>query len=77
MSKNELFQCFKRGWHHGCRAAVPDARFTEHGDPRFVDQYNRGYEAGRAQTTLVLAKECERLDYDPKLSILRAAETSI
>ncbi len=70
--KNELFQCFRRGWKHGACANAVDKRFTAHTREDVRIAYDRGHQAGRDASLLAAAHECDRLDYDPRFSMLRA-----
>lgn len=70
--KNELFQCFRRGFKHGASANAQDRRFLEHARPEVISAYQRGYERGRSASYIAAADECERLQYDPQMSILRS-----
>jgi len=52
-----------------------DPRFFAHPTRQDIaDQYERGYERGRDALTIEMARECERLEYDPRMSILRGAD---
>jgi hypothetical protein len=70
--KSELFQCFRRGFRHGVLASAGDPAFLTHKRADIVAAYERGYLKGRDTSMLVMAEECERIGYDPRMSILRA-----
>lgn len=72
-TKIEVLQSYRRGFKHGASANAKDRRFLEHPSREdIVRAYSRGYEDGMAAMVLASARECERLDYDPRFSILRA-----
>lgn len=71
--KHELLQCYRRGWSHGSGHKARDRRFLEHQRADIIDAYQRGYAHGEVASIRDAAAECERLQYDPRLSILRSA----
>jgi hypothetical protein len=74
-TKHERFAAFRKGWRDGACSKARDRRFTEHATrPDLTEQYERGYGAGRDTLLCVLAREAERLGYDPAMSILRAKD---
>lgn len=74
-AKNELLQCYRRGWKHGACFNAYDKRFTEHQRQDIRSAYERGYANGRDASFLAGAAECERLGYDARTSILRSKVT--
>ena len=71
-AKHERFQCWKRGWLHGVRRASKDKRFTDHPRREIWEAYLRGYANGEDAVTIACFNEAERLDYNPRMSILRS-----
>lgn len=69
--RNDLFQCYRRGWKHGACSNAYDKKFTEHARRDISEAYLRGYSNGRDAWLIEGFRECERLGYDPKCSILR------
>ena len=69
---HEVFQSYRRGWKTGACASPADKRFTEHTRADLSSAYERGYNHGRDASLLSSAKEAERLEYDPRMSILRS-----
>lgn len=70
-TKSEVLQCFRRGFSHGVRSQAQDNRCIGHQRADIRDAYHRGYEKGREAMLLYSADECTRLDYDPRMSVLR------
>jgi hypothetical protein len=70
--KHELLQCYRRGFKHGASANARDSRFLDHQRAEVGAAYTRGYEDGMAASILASARECERLQYDPRFSVLRS-----
>ena len=70
--KSELFQCYRRGWKHGACSNAQDPKFVEHARADIGQAYLRGYSDGRDHWLIMSARECERLQYNPMFSILRA-----
>jgi hypothetical protein len=73
VAKRELLQCYRRGWKHGASAQSHDRRFTEHARQDIIRAYQRGYQHGQGASITYAAEECERLQYDPRFSVLRKA----
>jgi hypothetical protein len=69
--KRELFQCYRRGWKHGSANGAQDKRFVDHTRTDVRDAYQRGWNDGRDAWIVESIRECERLQYDPRCSILR------
>lgn len=70
--KNELFQCYRRGWKHGVNATADDPRFVNHDRHDIRDSYSRGLQAGKDARYEALGKEAQRLGYNPMMSVLRS-----
>ena len=70
-TKAEVLQCFRRGFSHGVRSQAQDNRCIGHQRADIRDAYQRGYEKGREAMLLYSADECTRLEYDPRMSVLR------
>lgn len=70
--KREVLQSYRRGFKHGASANAQDKRFLEHLRADIVTAYQRGYLDGQAAMVLASARECERLQYDPRFSMLRS-----
>lgn len=68
MTKAELFQCFRRGWRIGAMGRPHDPRFTDHDDIEVRRAYERGRAAGFSSSVSDFYMECERIDYDPRVS---------
>lgn len=71
-AKREVFWAFQRGFKHGVCANAVDPRFTEHDREDIRLAYGRGYNRGRDISMIEMASECDRIGYDPRLSILRS-----
>lgn len=69
--KLEMLQCYRRGWKHGASSNPQDKRFLEHERAEIMNAYQRGYQEGMAASLLAACRECERLQFDPLLSVLR------
>jgi len=72
-AKNEMLQCYRRGWKHGACFNAADKRFAEHEREDIRMAYESGYEDGRNASFLAGAAECDRLGYDARTSVLRTA----
>jgi len=67
----ELFHCYRRGWKAGATTGHRDPKHTEHEDPEFVAEYERGYKEGRETNSDAMKAAAERIGYTP--NVLRLA----